>query len=126
MLSSNRSAIRIPVRLILSAYVGPMPRPVVPIRFLPRNRSVTLSRVMWKLVITCALAETTRSGTSTPRRAKVSISPNSAEGSITTPLAITGVQPGVSRPDGSRWVSNFSPLTTMVWPALFPPDVRTQ
>ena len=35
------------MRLILSAYVGPMPRPVVPIWFLPRNRSVTLSMVVW-------------------------------------------------------------------------------
>ena len=36
-----------PMRLILSAYAGPMPRPVVPILFLPRNRSVTLSMVVW-------------------------------------------------------------------------------
>ena len=34
-----------PMRFILSAYVGPMPRPVVPIRRLPRKRSVTLSIV---------------------------------------------------------------------------------
>ena len=37
---------RIPIRFILSAYVGPMPRPVVPSRLVPRNRSVTLSRVL--------------------------------------------------------------------------------
>ena len=36
---------RTPTRLILSAYAGPMPRPVVPIWFLPRKRSVTLSMV---------------------------------------------------------------------------------
>ena len=35
------------MRLILSAYVGPIPRPVVPMLFLPRNRSVTLSIVAW-------------------------------------------------------------------------------
>ena len=34
-----------PIRFILSAYVGPMPRPVVPIRREPRKRSVTLSSV---------------------------------------------------------------------------------
>ncbi len=34
-----------PTRLILSAYVGPMPRPVVPILRFPRKRSVTLSSV---------------------------------------------------------------------------------
>ena len=39
------------MRLILSAYVGPMPRPVVPMLFLPRNRSVTLSIVVWYDVI---------------------------------------------------------------------------
>jgi hypothetical protein len=33
------------VEEILPAYVGPMPRPVVPICFLPRKRSVTLSIV---------------------------------------------------------------------------------
>ena len=38
---------RMPIRLILSAYAGPMPRPVVPILFLPRKRSVTLSMVEW-------------------------------------------------------------------------------
>ena len=39
--------------------------------------------------------------------------------------AITEVAPGVRMPLGSRWVANFSPLTTMVWPALCPPQVRT-
>ena len=38
---------RMPSRLTLSAYVGPMPRPVVPILFWPRKRSVTLSTVTW-------------------------------------------------------------------------------
>jgi hypothetical protein len=38
---------RMPIRLILSAYVGPMPRPVVPILRDPRKRSVTLSS--WRL-----------------------------------------------------------------------------
>ena len=58
-----------PSRLTLSAYVGPMPRPVVPILFLPRKRSVTLSTVTWYGAMTWALAETTsRSSTpSTPR-----------------------------------------------------------
>src|SRR5438552_749238 len=46
MSSSNRSCTRIPIRFILSAYVGPIPRPVVPILRLPANRSVTLSRVV--------------------------------------------------------------------------------
>ena len=50
-----------PTRLILSAYAGPMPRPVVPIWFLPRKRSVTLSIVEWYDAMTCALALTTRS-----------------------------------------------------------------
>ena len=47
-------------------------------------------------------------------------------GETTTPLAITEVQPGVRIPLGSRWVANFWPSTTIVWPALWPPLVRTQ
>ena len=46
-------------------------------------------------------------------------------GETTTPLAITEVAPGVRMPLGSRWVAYFSPSTTMVWPALWPPLVRT-
>ena len=41
----------------MSAYVGPIPRPVVPILALPRNRSPTLSRVTWYGVIRWALAD---------------------------------------------------------------------
>ena len=44
-----------------------MPRPVVPIRLLPRNRSVTLSSARWYGVIRCALAETSSLEQSTPR-----------------------------------------------------------
>ena len=58
---------RMPTRLILSAYAGPMPRPVVPIWRLPRKRSVTLSSVRWYWVMTCALALTSSRETSTPR-----------------------------------------------------------
>ena len=114
-----------PIRLILSAYAGPMPRPVVPILVLPRKRSVTLSMVEWYDAITCALALTTSGAASTPRACSASSSRNSASGETTTPLAITEVQPGVRMPLGSRWVANFSPLTTIVWPALWPPLVRT-
>jgi hypothetical protein len=123
--SSKRSAIRMPIRLILSAYAGPMPRPVVPSLAAPRNRSATLSIVEWYDAMTCAFAETTRLATSTPRSTSASSSLNSASGETTTPLAITEVAPGVRMPLGSRWVANFSPFTTMVWPALWPPLVRT-
>ena len=75
-----------PTRLTLSAYVGPMPRPVVPILFLPRKRSVTLSIVEWYDAITCALALTTSRRTSTPRATSASSSRNSASGETTTPL----------------------------------------
>src|SRR4051812_40320800 len=44
--SSNRSCTRMPTRATLSAYAGPMPRPVVPIFALPRKRSVTRSSVV--------------------------------------------------------------------------------
>ena len=115
-----------PTRLILSAYAGPMPRPVVPIFFLPRKRSVTLSTVEWYDAITWALALTTSGPIVTSRSISASSSRNSASGETTTPLAITEVQPGVRMPLGSRWVANFSPLTTIVCPALWPPLVRTQ
>ena len=115
-----------PTRLILSAYAGPMPRPVVPILFLPRNRSVTLSTVEWYDAITCALPLTTSSPSSTPRCSKASSSRNRASGETTTPLAITETQSGERMPLGSRWVANFWPSTTIVCPALCPPLVRTQ
>ena len=109
---------RMPTRATLSEYAGPMPRPVVPTLFLPRKRSVTLSIVVWYDAITWALALTTRRDTSTPRPASRSSSRKSASGDTTTPLAITEVVPGVRMPLGSRWVANFSPFTTIVWPAL--------
>ena len=115
-----------PTRLILSAYAGPMPRPVVPILFLPRKRSVTLSMVgVVRRDHVRVGADAPGGATSTPRAISASSSRNSASGETTTPLAITEVQPGVRMPLGSRWVANFSPLTTMVWPALWPPLVRT-
>ncbi len=118
---------RMPSRLTLSAYVGPMPRPVVPILFAPRKRSVTLSTVTWYGAMTWALAETTSRASTplTPRASSPSISRKSASGDTTTPLPITEVAPGVRMPEGSRWVAYFSPFTTMVWPALWPPLVRT-
>ena len=38
---------RIPIRDILSAYEGPMPRPVVPIRRDPFDCSVAFSIALW-------------------------------------------------------------------------------
>ena len=114
-----------PTLATLSEYAGPMPRPVVPTLFLPRKRSVTLSMVVWYDAITCALALTTSRDTSTPRAASASSSRNRASGETTTPLAITEVVPGVRMPLGRRWVANFSPFTTIVCPALWPPLVRT-
>ena len=112
---------RMPTRLILSAYVGPMPRPVVPIWRLPRKRSVTLSMVRWYDVITCALELTRRRETSTPRAMSASSSWNSTSMSTTTPLAMTGVTPSERMPDGSRWSAYFSSPMTTVCPALLPP-----
>ena len=112
---------RMPTRLILSAYAGPMPRPVVPIWRLPRKRSVTLSSVRWYCVMTCAFALISRRETSTPRAFSASSSSNSTSMSMTTPLAMTGVTPGVRMPDGSRCSAYFSSPMTTVWPALLPP-----
>ncbi len=98
-----------------------MPRPVVPICRLPRNRSVTLSSVRWYWVMTCALALTTSRETSTPRALSASSSSNSTSMSMTTPLAMTGTTPSVRMPLGSRCSAYFSSPTTTVWPALLPP-----
>ena len=54
------SATRTPTRATLSWYAGPMPRPVVPILALPRNRSVTLSMATWYGMIKCASARISR------------------------------------------------------------------
>ena len=35
--------------------------------------------------------------------------------------APAGFDPGIFASDGTRWLMNCSPLTTMVWPALLPP-----
>ncbi len=110
-----------PTRAILSAYVGPMPRPVVPSLRLPRKRSVTLSSVRLYGVMTCAAALTTSRDVSTPRALSPSISSNSTPRSTTTPLPMIGVQPGVRMPDGRRCNAYFSDPTTIVWPALLPP-----
>ena len=98
-----------------------MPRPVVPIWRLPRNRSVTLSSVRWYWVMRCAFAEMRSFETSTPRLSSPSSSSNSTSTSTTTPLPMTGVTPGVRMPDGSRCRAYFSSPTTTVCPALLPP-----
>jgi hypothetical protein len=67
------------------------------------------------------LADTNSFDVSTPRASSPSISSNSTDRSITTPLPITGVQPGVRMPDGSRCSAYFWSFTTTVCPALLPP-----
>ena len=91
-----------PTRFILSAYAGPMPRPVVPICRLPRKRSVTLSSVRWYGMIRWALALTSSREASTPRASSASISLEEHLGSMTTPLPMTGVHVGVRMPDGQQ------------------------
>ncbi len=91
-----------PTRFTLSAYVGPIPRPVVPMRRAPRNRSDTRSSAALYGAMTWADADTSKRPVSTPRAASPSSSAKSTSRSITTPLPITDVAPGVRMPDGSR------------------------
>ena len=95
------------MRAILSLYVGPIPRPVVPIRALPKKRSVTLSSVTWYGVIRCAFALMTSLEVSTPRSSSPAISWSNTAGSMTTPLPMTGVTSGVRMPLGSKCSANF-------------------
>ena len=55
---SSRSWTRIPRRVALSAYAGPMPRRVVPICSLPSRRSLARSIATCHGMIRCALPET--------------------------------------------------------------------
>ena len=58
----------------------------------------------------CALAETSSREQSTPRAVERRRSPEQhRRGRSTTPLPITGVQPGVRMPEGSRCSAYFSP-----------------
>src|SRR5262245_50198510 len=77
-------------------------------------------------MIRCASAEIIRASHEIPRAVKPSISVSSTLGSTTTPLPMTGTQPGVSTPDGMRCRANFRPSgRTTVCPALLPPWYRT-
>src|SRR3954454_20498882 len=76
-------------------------------------------------MIRCALAESLRPLTSTPRARRSSISPHRTAGSTTTPLPITQVLPGYRMPDGMRWNFHVSPAWMIVCPALLPPWKRT-
>ena len=96
-----------PTRLILSAYVGPIPRPVVPIFRFPRKRSVTLSTVTLYGVMMCAFPLMRSLEVSTPRSFSPFSSENRTDGSTTTPLPMTGVHPGERIPEGSRWRAYF-------------------
>ena len=61
----------------------------------------------------------------TPRARSASISATSTDGSSTTPLPMTQVFPAWRMPLGMRVRIVFSPPTTRVCPALFPPWNRT-
>ena len=63
---SSRSCTRMPTRLALSAYAGPMPRLVVPSLFLPRCRSISRSSSWWYGRIRWALPDTFSREQSTP------------------------------------------------------------
>src|SRR5207248_2157812 len=77
-------------------------------------------------MIRCASAEMSSRSQDRPRSARPSISAISTFGSITTPLPITGVQPGVSTHEGSRCSAYFWPSGVItVCPALLPPWYRT-
>jgi len=71
--------------------------------------------------MTWAVADTRRAEVSTPLASRASISEMRTPRSMTTPLPMTGVQPGVRMPEGRRWRAYLSPSMTTVCPALLPP-----
>jgi len=60
-------------------------------------------------MIRCASVDINRLSQDTPASASPSISVSSTFGSTTTPFAMTGTQPGVSTPEGSRCSAYFVP-----------------
>ena len=91
LLISRTSPTRIPARLTLSTYAGPMPFNVVPILPSPRADSSAASKAWCHGKIRCARLETFNRAVEIPRDSRASISLNNVGKSTTTPLPITGV-----------------------------------
>ena len=83
-----------PSRRALSAYAGPMPFSVVPIRASPRTDSNSASSVWCHGKIRCAWLLTRSLAHEMPRPSSVSISVNNVGRSTTTPLPMTGTMCG--------------------------------
>ena len=92
---SRRSWTRIPIRVALSAYAGPIPRRVVPIWSRPRRRSRAPSSATCHGMIRCAFPETnSRPSVSCPRDSRSSSSEIRTAGSTTQPAPIAERLPG--------------------------------
>ena len=98
-----------------------MPRPVVPIRWRPSQRSVSLSSSLCQGMIRCALAEMSSLPVAMPWASRAASSASRVPGSTTMPLPITGVTWGYRMPLGTRWSLKVRPSTITVCPALLPP-----
>ena len=83
---------------------------------------MTLSIATWYGMIRCASALISSLLVSTPRLSRPASSASSTPGSMTTPLPMTFVTPGVRMPDGMRCSAKSWPSgNTTVCPALLPP-----
>ena len=118
---------RRPVRAAFSEYVGPMPRPVVPILPLPFATSFARSSARCEGSVRCAQSEIIRffGVTRIPCLRRPAISPASDTASMTTPLPMTHIFPGRKMPLGIRCSTYFFAATMTVCPALLPPCERT-
>ena len=97
---SSRSWTRMPMRVALSAYAGPIPRRVVPICSFPSRRSRAPSSATCHGMIRCALPETkTSPSVRCPRPSSSSSSSISTCGSTTQPAPIALATPPTI-PDG--------------------------
>ena len=113
---------RMPLREVLSVYVGPIPFPVVPILAAPLACSLAASSRRWVGRIRWALRESFRECLrSMPPWHNASASSMNSTGSSTTPLPMRFIFSFWNTPEGIERSTYFLPSNSRVCPALGPP-----
>ena len=111
-----------PLRLILSAYAGPMPRPVVPIFLFPLSFSLATSRALWYGMIRWAFLLISRlSSNLMPRFAKRVHLFEERRRVHHHAVPDDALLALVQDARGDQVQDELVLPTTTVWPALWPP-----